>query len=137
VLHEHDARTHHFDLRLEAGGVLLSWAVPKGLSLDPAEKRLAVRVEDHPLAYGDFEGEIPEGHYGAGEVRIADRGTWVPEGDPARRLAAGKLEFEILGGRFAGPWVLVRMRTPARPGAENWLLMRRASGARRASAGRR
>jgi bifunctional non-homologous end joining protein LigD len=133
VLHEHAARTHHFDLRLELGGVLLSWAVPKGPSLDPADKRLAVRVEDHPLAYGAFEGEIPEGRYGAGRVRIADRGSWVPDEDPAAMLAAGKLAFEIRGGRYAGRWALVRLRKAARGGAENWLLIRRSTPTRSSS----
>ncbi len=125
VVHEHDARTHHFDLRLEIGGVLVSWAVPKGPSLDPAEKRLAVRVEDHPLSYGAFEGVIPEGQYGAGEVRIFDRGRWIPDEDPSTMLRAGNLGFTLEGGALAGRWALIRMHP--RPGERhaNWLWIRR------------
>ncbi len=125
VVHEHDARTHHFDLRLEVGGVLVSWAVPKGPSVDPGDKRLAVRVEDHPLAYGSFEGEIPEGHDGAGRVRIFDHGRWVPEGDPSAMLEDGHLGFRLEGGLLAGSWALIRMRARPHERHESWLLMRR------------
>lgn len=125
VVHEHDARTHHFDLRLEVGGVLVSWAVPKGPSLHPGDKRLAVRVEDHPLAYGSFEGTIPEGHYGAGRVRIFDHGRWVPEGDPATMLEDGHLGFRLERGLLAGTWALIRMRARPHEKHESWLLIRR------------
>src|SRR6266436_6239639 len=93
VVHKHAARRLHFDLRLEMDGVLRSWAVPKGPSANPADKRLAVLVEDHPLEYGDFEGKIPEGNYGAGAVIVWDRGRWRPIGDPAEGLKKGKLLF--------------------------------------------
>jgi len=104
----HDARRLHYDFRLEWDGVLLSWAVPKGPSLDPAIKRLAVHVEDHPLEYAGFEGDIPKGNYGAGHVDIWDSGIWVPHGDPSRDLAKGHLRFELQGGQLAGGWLLVR-----------------------------
>lgn len=124
VIHEHAARQHHYDLRLEHDGVLLSWAVPKGPSLDPADKRLAMRVDDHPLEHAGFEGVIPEGEYGAGTVMVWDRGAWQPAGDVAEMLAAGRLEFRLLGAKLAGAWALVRMRP--RPGerGESWLLIK-------------
>lgn len=125
VVHEHDARTHHFDLRLEVDGVLVSWAVPKGPSIAPGDKRLAIRVEDHPLAYGSFEGVIPEGHYGAGQVRIFDHGRWIPEGDPASMLDDGHLGFALEDGALAGSWALIRMHARPREKHESWLLIRR------------
>lgn len=128
VIHKHHARTLHYDLRLEWNGVLLSWAVPKGPSLDPATKRLAVRVEDHPLAYGRFEGRIPEGQYGAGTVAIWDEGTWRPDDpDVDAALRRGELAFTLQGRRLKGRWVLVRTRLgPAgRSDRQAWLLMRR------------
>jgi bifunctional non-homologous end joining protein LigD len=120
----HDARRLHYDFRLEVDGVLKSWAVPKGPSLDPAQKRLAVQTEDHPFDYGSFEGTIPAGEYGAGEVLLWDRGTWLPLHDPADGLAQGKLHFELRGDKLAGEWVLVRLapRKSDRAGAVNWLL---------------
>jgi bifunctional non-homologous end joining protein LigD len=118
VVQEHHARSHHFDLRLEIDGVLASWAVPKGIPADPGEKRLAVHVEDHPLDYARFEGEIPSGQYGAGTVAVWDRGRWSPlERDWRKRFEGGKLKFRLHGNRLDGPYLLARM------GAEpNWLL---------------
>jgi bifunctional non-homologous end joining protein LigD len=102
VVQKHDARRLHYDLRLEIGGALASWAVTRGPSLVPGEKRLAVRVEDHPLEYGDFEGTIPKGQYGGGTVIVWDRGTWAPEGDVEKGLEKGHLEFELRGEKLAG-----------------------------------
>ena len=124
VVHEHDARRHHYDFRLELGGVLKSWAVPKGPSMDPAQKRLAVQVPDHPLSYGDYEGVIPEGQYGAGPVVIWDRGTFAAEsGDPAGDLERGKLSFTLSGRKLKGGFSLVRLR---RGKGEEWLLIKKA-----------
>src|SRR6476660_3219930 len=120
VVHKHAARQLHFDLRLEMEGVLRSWAVPKGPSFDPADKRLAVHVEDHPIEYGDFEGLIPEGNYGAGAVIIWDRGQWVPQGDPMEGLAKGKLLFELKGFKLHGMWTLVKLKKSER----DWLLIK-------------
>jgi bifunctional non-homologous end joining protein LigD len=117
VVQKHAARSLHYDFRLEHEGVLWSWAVPKGPSLDPRVKRLAVRTEDHPLEYGGFEGEIPRGEYGAGSVEIWDHGTWEPEGDAARALARGKLSFTLHGERLRGRWHLVRTK-------QGWLLFK-------------
>jgi bifunctional non-homologous end joining protein LigD len=124
VVHKHAARRLHYDLRLEVGGVYASWAVPKGPSLDPAEKRLAVHVEDHPLAYGTFEGVIPEGEYGGGTVMVWDRGTFLPVGDAADGIAKGSLKFVLTGTKLTGGWALVRMKP--RPGErqESWLLIK-------------
>ena len=122
VVQKHAARRLHFDLRLEWGGVLWSWAVTRGPSSDPGEKRLAVRTEDHPLDYAEFEGTIPEGEYGGGTVILWDRGTWEPEGDPEAGIVEGKLKFRLNGARMKGRWTLVRMRT--RDKAENWLLIK-------------
>lgn len=127
VIHKHQARNLHYDLRLEWNGVLLSWAVPKGPSLDPAVKRLAVRVEDHPLDYADFEGVIPEGEYGAGAVIVWDRGTWVPEApDVDAALRRGELKFTLHGEKLKGSWVLVRTRAgyPAASKRPAWLLIK-------------
>ncbi len=124
VIHKHDASRLHYDLRLEVGGVLASWAVPKGPSLDPHDKRLAVHVEDHPLAYGSFSGTIPEGQYGAGTVEIWDTGTYEPESDMVKGLEKGDVKFTLHGHKLGGSWALVRMKP--RPGdhAENWLLIK-------------
>ena len=124
VVQKHHARRLHWDFRLEHGGVLWSWAVPKGPSLDPADKRLAVHVEDHPLDYAKFAGTIPEGQYGAGEVEIWDRGTWAPVGDPEEGLRRGELKFVLKGKRLNGRFVLVRLKPRERERAENWLLIK-------------
>src|SRR5579863_6910336 len=127
VIQEHDARRLHFDFRLELDGALKSWAVPKGPSLDPSVKRLAVHVEDHPLEYGSFEGEIPEGNYGAGTVLIWDRGTWEPEnGEQAAHdaYASGKLKFRLDGEKLHGGWVLVKSRMRGGGDKEQWLLIK-------------
>ncbi|MBB5209684.1 DNA ligase D [Chiayiivirga flava] len=124
VIQLHHARARHYDFRLEADGVLKSWAVPKGPSLRPGEKRLAVEVEDHPVSYATFAGDIPEGNYGAGHVDIFDHGVWSMVGDPLEAIAAGKLDFELHGGRLRGGWKLVR--TQQRRGSKNqWLLIKR------------
>jgi bifunctional non-homologous end joining protein LigD len=125
VVQKHDARRLHYDFRLELDGVLLSWALPKGPSLDPRDRRLAARTEDHPLQYGGFEGTIPEGEYGAGTVLLWDRGTWEPDGDPHEMLRKGDLKFTLRGEKLTGSWVLVRMKP--RPGGgdkEEWLLIK-------------
>jgi bifunctional non-homologous end joining protein LigD len=124
VIQKHAARRLHYDFRLELDGVLKSWAVTKGPSLVPGEKRLAVEVEDHPIDYQDFEGTIPKGQYGGGTVLVWDRGTWVPKGDPREGLAKGRLDFELHGEKLHGLWHLVRMR--GRPGEKrtNWLLIK-------------
>ncbi|GJD98751.1 DNA ligase D [Methylobacterium isbiliense] len=119
VVQKHEATRLHYDLRLELNGVLLSWAVTRGPSLDPAEKRLAVRTEDHPVSYAEYEGTIPQGSYGAGTVMLWDRGSWEPDGDPHEGLKAGKLQFRLHGERMQGAWMLIRMRGGKR---ENWLL---------------
>src|ERR1043166_6406729 len=109
VIHEHHARNLHFDLRLEMEGVLKSWAVPKGVSLDPADKRLAVAVPDHSVNYIDYEGEISEGSYGAGDVRIWDNGHYETPTDPYRQLQSGKLTFMFFGLKVRGEFTLVRL----------------------------
>lgn len=121
---KHDATRLHYDFRLELDGVLLSWAVTKGPSLDPADKRLAVRTEDHPLDYGRFEGTIPEGQYGGGTVMLWDEGSWKPLEDPRKGLKSGKLKFELSGARLKGAWTLVRMRGKENEKRENWLLIK-------------
>src|ERR1700760_699328 len=110
VIQKHDATRLHYDLRLEMDGVFKSWAVTKGPSLDPHDKRLAVEVEDHPLDYGDFEGTIPEGQYGGGTVMLWDRGYWEPEGDPEQGFKKGDLKFTLDGDKLHGSWVLVRLK---------------------------
>lgn len=120
VVHKHAARRLHFDLRLEMEGVLRSWAVPKGPSYDSHEKRLAVHVEDHPLEYGDFEGMIPEGNYGAGAVIVWDRGEWVPIEEPLEGLRKGKLLFDLKGYKLHGRWTLVKIKKSEK----DWLLIK-------------
>ncbi|MBZ0271095.1 DNA ligase D [bacterium] len=122
VVQKHDASRLHFDFRLEHDGVLLSFAIPKGPSLDPGEKRLAVRVEDHPVKYGDFEGVIPEKEYGGGTVMLWDRGTWEPLNDPDEGLKNGDLKFRLDGERLAGAFALVRMK---RGDGDGWLLIKK------------
>ncbi len=124
VIQKHAARRLHYDFRLEMDGVLKSWAVTRGPSLVPSDKRLAVHVEDHPLEYGGFEGTIPKGEYGGGTVILWDRGTWTPLNDAHKGYAKGHLEFELAGGKLRGRWHLVRM--PKRRGEkrENWLLIK-------------
>ncbi|MBS0322179.1 MAG: non-homologous end-joining DNA ligase [Proteobacteria bacterium] len=125
VIQKHAASHLHYDFRLELDGVLLSWAVPKGPSVDPADKRLAMHVEDHPLDYGDFEGTIPAGQYGGGTVMLWDRGTWTPQGDPRKGLAAGNLKFELEGDKLHGGWALVRTHGGyGGAGKDAWLLIK-------------
>ena len=124
VVQKHDATRLHFDFRLEWNGVLLSWAVTKGPSADPSEKRLAVRTEDHPLSYAGFEGTIPAKEYGGGTVMLWDNGWWEPLHDPEDGLAAGKLHFRLHGARLRGGWALVRMRGRKGEKRENWLLIK-------------
>src|SRR5438067_1964204 len=124
VIQKHAATRLHYDFRLELNGVLLSWAVPKGPSLDPNDKRLAMHVEDHPLEYGDFEGVIPPKQYGAGTVMLWDRGTWTPKGDPKEGYAKGHLKFELQGEKLKGVWNLVRSRSGKYGGDKSWLLIK-------------
>jgi bifunctional non-homologous end joining protein LigD len=125
VIQKHQATRLHYDFRLEWDGVLKSWAIPKGPSLDPANKRLAVEVEDHPIEYGKFEGVIPEGNYGGGTVMIWDRGTWVPEADVEEGLRDGMLKFSLKGKKLQGSWALVRTkRGPDGSQKPSWLLIK-------------
>lgn len=129
VVQKHAARRLHYDLRLEAEGVLKSWAVPKGPSYDPGEKRLAVQVEDHPLEYADFEGLIPEKEYGAGTVMVWDRGAWAPVGDWQKGLREGHLKFRLHGKKLKGQWTLVKMQDRGdeefgEDHRDNWLLIK-------------
>ena len=137
VIQEHDARRLHYDFRLELDGTLKSWAVPKGPSLDPSVKRLAVHVEDHPLEYGTFEGSIPEGNYGAGSVIVWDRGTWEPAGGEAGArdaYQAGKLKFHLNGEKLHGGWTLVRSHMRGSGDKEQWLLIKERDDAARSEA---
>ena len=128
VIQRHAASRLHYDFRLELDGVLKSWAVPKQPAPVPGQKRLAVHVEDHPLEYGGFEGEIPAGHYGAGKVVIWDRGWWEPVGAPRAGYRKGSLKFILHGRKLRGGWALVRMRDRDGEGKadrkENWLLIK-------------
>jgi len=122
VVHEHHATHLHYDFRLEISGVLKSWAIPKGPSMNPKEKRLAVMVEDHPLEYGEFEGIIPQGQYGAGIVIIWDTGEFKPEGDPEEGLSKGRLNFTLIGKKLKGKFSLILMR--GRGTGKDWLLIK-------------
>jgi bifunctional non-homologous end joining protein LigD len=124
VVHKHAARRLHYDLRLEHDGILWSWAVTRGPSLDPSQKRLAVHVEDHPFDYRTFEGNIPKGQYGGGAVIVWDEGQWLPEGDPAVGMKKGHLSFELKGHKLTGLWHLVRLKPRAGEKRDNWLLMK-------------
>src|SRR6201986_1513076 len=127
VIQKHAARRLHYDFRLEFDGVLKSWAIPKGPSLDPHEKRLAVEVEDHPIDYGGFEGVIPQGEYGGGTVMLWDRGTWEPIGDARAGYAAGKLKFILHGQKLHGGWTLVKFaggRSHGDKDQRQWLLIK-------------
>jgi bifunctional non-homologous end joining protein LigD len=134
VVQKHAATRLHYDFRLEFDGVLKSWAVPKGPSLDPAVKALAVQVEDHPLSYADFEGLIPKGQYGGGTVMVWDRGGWHSDDDVETALRKGKLEFELFGEKLSGRWSLVRMGGRAGDDGKNWLLLKRKDDAARSTA---
>src|SRR3954471_7451366 len=124
VIQKHAASRLHYGFRLEHDGTLKSWAVPKGPSLDPTVKSLAVQVEDHPIDYATFEGVIPQGEYGGGTVMVWDQGTWEPEVDPDRGLKQGKLKFSLHGEKLKGSWALVRMGGRAGDDGKNWLLIK-------------
>jgi bifunctional non-homologous end joining protein LigD len=128
VIQKHDATRLHYDFRLELEGVLKSWAVTRGPSLNPDDKRLAVHVEDHPLDYGDFEGIIPKGQYGGGTVIVWDRGTWTPHGDAHKAYKKGHMEFDLDGDKLKGAWHLVRMHGKPGESRENWLLIKAEDG---------
>jgi len=125
VVHEHHASHLHYDFRLEMGGILKSWAIPKGPSMNPAERRLAIMVEDHLLEYGEFEGIIPEGHYGAGAVVIWDEGSYIPaaEGDPEEGLKKGRLSFELKGRKLRGGFSIALLK--GRGKGNQWLLIKK------------
>jgi bifunctional non-homologous end joining protein LigD len=126
VVQKHRATALHYDFRLEWRGVMLSWAVPKGPCFDPAQKRTAIRVEDHPIAYNQFEGVIPAGQYGGGTVMIWDRGSWTPEDDDVdAALERGTLKFSLEGEKLRGAWVLVRTRARGGERRGAWLLIKR------------
>ena len=133
VIQKHAATRLHYDLRLELDGVMKSWAVTRGPSLVPGEKRLAVEVEDHPIAYNKFEGTIPKGEYGGGTVMIWDRGHWEPEADPHKGLTKGHLAFKLYGEKLHGGWHLVRMHRRQGEKRDNWLLIKQHDGAERSA----
>lgn len=124
VIQKHDASHLHYDFRLELDGTLKSWAIPKGPSLDPKDKRLAVHVEDHPLGYASFEGSIPKGQYGAGDVIVWDHGVWQPLSDPVAAYKAGKLKFTLIGEKLSGDWALVRTHLRGSGDKQQWLLIK-------------
>ena len=136
VIQKHAARRLHYDLRLELDGVMKSWAVTRGPSLVPGDKRLAVQVEDHPIAYNKFEGTIPQGEYGGGTVMIWDRGHWSPEDDPHKGLAKGHLSFTLEGAKLKGGWHLVRMHRRRGEKRDNWLLIKQKDSAARSARGK-
>src|ERR1051325_10711733 len=137
VIQKHNARRLHYDFRLEMEGVLKSWAVPKGGPTKKGDRRLAMHVEDHPLEYGTFEGNIPEGNYGAGSVMLWDAGSYsVLDEDPLRAYHKGKIRFSLSGKKLKGEWTLVRMRGPEEPGKEPWLLIKSGEDVRPISARR-
>jgi bifunctional non-homologous end joining protein LigD len=127
VVHEHRSKRLHYDFRLEIGGALKSWAIPKGPSMSPADKRLAIMVPDHPLVYLDFEAVIPEGHYGAGPVVVWDTGEFIPlaTDDPESSLKTGKLSFELKGKKLKGAFSLAQMKHLPRSTGKEWLLMKK------------
>ncbi len=126
VVHEHKAKRLHYDFRLEIGGVLKSWAIPKGPSMNPADKRLAVMVPDHPLEYIDFEALIPEGRYGAGPVVVWDSGEFIAlDADPEDALRSGKLSFELKGEKLKGAFALAQMKGLPKSTGKEWLLMKK------------
>src|SRR5688572_27935449 len=126
VVHKHHATADHYDLRLEVDGVLKSWSVPKGPSLNPADKRLAVETEDHPLEYIDFEGVIPAGEYGGGPMIVWDTGVWAPMDDVEKSLKAGAFKFRLAGDKLNGGWMLARLKPKPgeAPNKKNWLLFK-------------
>ena len=132
VVQKHAASHLHYDFRLELDGALKSWAVPKGPSLNPKQKRLAVEVEDHPIDYAEFEGRIPDGEYGGGDVIVWDRGTWDPPPDAKAQIRKGRLEFDLHGEKLRGRWVLVRTRGESRQ--PQWLLIKRTDAEARSGA---
>lgn len=134
VVQKHAASHLHYDLRLEMGGVLKSWAVPHEPGGDDGRKRLAVQTEDHPLEYADFEGDIPPGEYGGGHMDIWDSGTWIPDEPPLAAHRKGTLKFELCGGRLKGRWALVRLGGPEPRKRELWLLVKRSRAARKKAA---
>jgi bifunctional non-homologous end joining protein LigD len=133
VIQKHAATRLHYDFRLEHDGVLWSWAVTRGPSLDPSERRLAVHVEDHPLDYGDFEGTIPKGEYGGGSVIVWDNGEWIPDGDPEAGMKKGHIDFELKGNKLNGRWHLVRLKPRRGEKRDNWLLIKSDDAAARRS----
>lgn len=124
VVQHHIASSEHYDFRLELNGVLLSWAVPKGPSYNTKDRRLAMKVEDHPFDYRNFEGTIPKDQYGGGTVMIWDEGTWHPLGDPEEGLAKGELKFKLEGSRLIGNWVLIRWKMKSDQKQNRWLLIK-------------
>lgn len=126
VVQKHDASHLHYDFRLAINGVLVSWAVPKGPSMNPADRRLAIRTEDHPIEYADFEGVIPETQYGAGTVMVWDKGTYEPQDDisPDKQLAQGKIDVELFGAKLRGGFTLIKTGTAGHGAKERWLLIK-------------